>query len=170
MDTIIKKVTCKDGKLAVDYETTRIDRQDTDKYRLESYDIPKQSLYEALDRLKADLLSICEFPDDWEDKVHVIGVTFSWKNDIMGATITGTVALKSSYFPLVVNTPHKREITDMEQDNLAVFSDGAICNLSALLFEVKKYIEGDRYKTQLDIFEEQQKKQDAAQKHEPVEA
>lgn len=155
---VITKVKCKDGKITVHYEVRRADREDRDKFTLESWDQAKPEFYSYFDLLKNSVIEICELPVHFIDRVQVIGVSFSWTEDIMGATITALLSLKNSNAPLVINTPHKPEAPYSEgSDDSNVLPDDAIRDLTSLMAAAKRYIDGERSTIQSDLFKQDKK-------------
>jgi len=150
----ITKIKCKDEKITIHYEQSRDDREDKDKFTLESFDRAKAEFYQHLELLKSSVIEICELPAYFLDRIRVIGVSFSWTDDIMGATITALIKLNHSNAPLVINTPHKPETAYSESgDDSNVLPVNAIQDLSNLLRVAQAYIDGERDRKQLDMFD-----------------
>lgn len=81
-------------------------------------------------------------------------VSWSWSHDIMGACVCLLIKLEKASSPLVVNTPHKPE---------SQYNEGGVAPLLPFAFAEKlhrlhdlvvRYIDGERYKEQIDMFEE----------------
>lgn len=84
----------------------------------------------------------------------VRSVSWSWSYDIMGASVCLLIKLENSYAPLVVNTPHKPEQPYCEGTEAPLLPSGFADKLRELHRLVERYIDGDRFKEQTDLFED----------------
>lgn len=115
------------------------------------------SLYRALQALRIDLEAICELPEGYGDRITVKGVSLSYSSaGKRGCVITGQMELFGSVCPLNLNTPHKVEAFDDEEDknnnHKNLLDPATIMRLNSFLAEVAKYIGGER--AQVDMMEE----------------
>lgn len=129
-----------------------------DEYSLSCSEAAKPSFYEALKKLAAHVVEMCELPEEYEDRIKVKGVSFSYggENEVMGATISAQMELENSYQNLNINTPHKA--SDMyspnaEPDEMQLLTSDCIEDLEKLQDECRAYIRGDRAQGRLQ-FEE----------------
>jgi len=155
MDTtiIINKIKSKDNKITITYERTRQDRDDTDKYVIESYDQAKPEFHKWMKLLRETVVEICELPSYFADKITITGVSYSWAMLIMGATITAQIKLEHSDAPLCITTPHKPTESyggNPEDPNLLTAT--AETTLEGLIKAATAYINGDRLIPQTDLF------------------
>jgi hypothetical protein len=81
-------------------------------------------------------------------------VSWSWSHDIMGASVCLLIKLENSYAPLVVNTPHKPEQPYSEGGEAHLLPTAFADKLRELHRLVERYIDGDRFKEQTDLFED----------------
>lgn len=122
-----------------------------DEYKIVSWDDPLVSFFNALKKLKGHVYAICEIEGD-EDDLEIKGVSFSWTQGIMGATITACKTLKTSRSPLVLNTPHLPTEPYSEKDvDAPVLSRDCVDALQSLLAEAEKYINGQRQQKQIKL-------------------
>jgi hypothetical protein len=85
--------------------------------------------------------------DDELHKIEIIGVTFSWTNENMGATITAKKQLENSDTPLLLNTPHKFEDGDSDKKLLP---GRCVDALIKVMDEAKAFINSEE--TQIELF------------------
>ena len=152
MIRIIKVKVFKEGKLFIHYQK-ETDNQGWDDYTMDSSESPSPSLYDAMNNLRQSVIELCEFADSDLEKILIRGVTFSWANDVMGATITAQRKLAKSNMNLNINTPHKvskfYSCGDVG-DNKQLLSTATIDILNDIRYEVEKYINGER--AQMGLF------------------
>jgi len=111
----IKKVKItSENKILMIYEK-RSKNNGWDEYQFTCSEEARPEFYASLDALKEHVIEICELPDSYIDRIKVRGVSFSWTNDVMGATISAAMTLENSYEKLNLNTPHK--ISSMYNEN-----------------------------------------------------
>jgi hypothetical protein len=129
-----------------------------DEYSLSCSEAAKPSFYEALEKLAAHVVEMCELPEEYEDRIKVKGVSFSYggENEVMGATISAQMELENSYQNLNINTPHKASdmyAPNAEPDEMQLLTSDCIEDLEKLQDECRAYIKGDRAQGRLQ-FEE----------------
>jgi len=161
----ITKVKWDGKKVTIAYMVLRApgDDEDPDTYRLTSGDPPKKRFIEALHALDLDVGVMCDIPEKhlahWIASVTPRGVSFSWKDGIMGAVITALKTLDDSRAPLVINTPHKPEkpysAGDVDGERYCLQA-GTVEKLQAIIDRALEYLDGDR--EQLRLFQAQEKK------------
>jgi len=164
IDRRITKVKWDGGKVTIAYMVLRApgDDDDPDTYRLTSGDPPKKRFIEALHALDLDVGIACDIPEshlnNWIASVTPRGVSFSWKDGIMGAVITALKTLADSHGPLVINTPHKPEkpysVGDVDGERYCLQA-GTVEKLRAIIDRALEYLDGDR--EQLRLFAAQEK-------------
>lgn len=148
MDLRIKKIKItSDNRIQVAYQK-RV-KNVWDEYSFTCSDAPRPELYAALKSLAPYVIEMCELPEDYQDRIDVRGVTFSYsgENEVMGATIIAQMELKNSYTKLNLNTPHKASEPYSEvsvPDEMQLLSDDCVKALGELCEEVVLYIEGER--------------------------
>lgn len=150
------KWSAKDKEAKVVYSIVRDDSEE--RHTLECSDPPKQELLDALQGLADDAVRECEvikLPVYVPDQVVVRSVAFSWALDIMGASICLLVKLDHSDAPLVVNTPHKPSQAYSESGGHTLGAS-LVTKLEALHVLIERYIDGDRFREQVDMFEDQE--------------
>lgn len=138
----ITKAKYDGSKVRIEYEQQRPDKQ-YDEFTMSSVDRPTPTFILALNALAADVVKICEFPEDDAKKLTIRGVSVSHTNDIMGVCITALKAVKSAQSPLVLNTPHIPEepYGDAESPTL---TRETLDRVHSFLLEVENYIKGER--------------------------
>ena len=147
----IKKLRADEKKIVLSYEKESVPGQ-LDDYSVTFHDKAVPSFYKSLDNLKGDVVSLCEFRKELEERIKVTGVTFSYdgETDIMGATIVAQVKLKNSTSPLNVATPHKvSELKDGKGNKKALLTEGCVTLLEKVKEECVSYIDGKREQTNL---------------------
>lgn len=160
-NTRIKKVGHKKGKTSVAWEKEN-DKGEFDEFTMTCTQIPKPSFFEALAALKPHVMEMCEFPAEYDSGIDVIGVSFSYSNSVMGATITVLKTLNYSASPLVINTPHKASGAYSEGgDDTNCLNDLAITVLELVASEAEAYLAGDRAQAELPLDGEPQPVADA---------
>jgi hypothetical protein len=149
----ITKVKYSGEKVRIEYTIERTDGGEADEYTLQSADKPLPSFETALLALTPDVVDICELDTLSAAHITVRGVTFTWKNDIMGACITALKTLATANAPLVLNTPHlpSESYSGSEHDRSPVFSRGTYDRLGHLITEAVRYIDGERAQANLPL-------------------
>lgn len=120
-----------------------------DEYSFTCSEDARPEFYTAMDKLKPHVIEMCELPDTYLLKITVRGVSFSYGGDteVMGATVSASMALDKSYPNLNLNTPHKASEMynlDSEPDEMQLLSDDCVSDLFFLQAECEAYINGDR--------------------------
>lgn len=140
------KVT-KEGKVAIEYQIPK--GAGFDDYSLRCSEKAMQSFYDAMYALRESVVKLCEFPEEFTDRIHVKGVSFSYggESQTMGAVIVAHLILNLSDGNLNINTPHKAVEMynpDAEVREEAVFDEDTIGCLEQLEAEAIKYVNGER--------------------------
>ena len=139
------KVTS-DEKISVQYEVKR----DTlfDEFSFTTSDKALPTFHEALQALKEDVREMCELPAEYQERVFVKGVSFSYggDNEVMGATIIAQLHLKESNVPLNLCTPHKTSgpYSDGGVDPKTLLSKDCVKRLYNLTSEAEGFVIGIR--------------------------
>ena len=119
-----------------------------DRFSLTCGEPARPEFYEALQALAPHVAEICELPETCVDRIIVTGVSFSYKADVVGATISAKMRLEKIDAVVAINTPHMFEKGPLR------FSEECAEVLSLIEGEARRYICGDRAQAQL--FEEAQ--------------
>lgn len=144
----IKKV-----KITTDKKITMVYEQQSrtgywDEYSFTCSEEARPDFYESMKQLAPDVVDMCEFPEDYIDRIEVRGVSFSYggENEVMGATISAQMKLNKSNCNLNLNTPHKASdsYSEAPADDKQLLSEECISSLNVLQTECRKYIEGER--------------------------
>lgn len=115
-----------------------------DELSVRSYEKPRPELYDALSFLKNYVINYLELPSEWDVDLDVTGITITYEDGEMLATITALRTLPNNKV-FVINTPHDF-IPEKE--------------VAELVEEAQKFVTGER--AQGDLFEK------AESKDEPV--
>lgn len=146
-------------KLEVYYEHLIHSSDDQEKYESRSIESPFEphaDFVNSLTALDQHLISLCEQPED--SICEVRSVSFSWKNEIMGAVISGQRTLKHANPTLTLNSPHKTaESYSDEEDPNQILGDDIVIDLEHLCLEAWRFIQGKRAN---DMFTEQEEGSD----------
>lgn len=141
-------------RVSINYDSYNKKAETWDEYSLICADEPRPDLRLALSRLAIHVVDMCELPFNYENRIKVNGVTFSYGGDdeVMGAVIVSQMELDNSNCSLNLNTPHKASdsYNQGEADPKQLLSDDCIEALNYLCEELELYINGDR--AQLSLF------------------
>lgn len=136
----------REGKVQVEYETKH-SKGGTDEYSFSCADEPKSSFRKAMDDLAPDVVEMCELPEDYLNRIHVAGVSFSYggENETMGAVIIAQMVLEKSNLNLNLNTPHKiSEFYGETGDERQLLNPDCVMRLEKLIAEASDYVKGIR--------------------------
>lgn len=154
MDIRITKVKDKEGKITIHYQkaTPGGNDGDWDDYTMTCKGKARPEFYEAIQAMCEHVRDICEFPAEYEPRLTILGVSCSYPQDIMGATISAKLRLLLKSSPLIINTPFQTSELFTETGDPGSLMSGdcydAICNLHD---ECVKYINGEREQAELDL-------------------
>lgn len=149
---MISKVKFRDGQVTIvmsEKESAQNERETTVK----SYDAPHDDFVKAMEALQAHARHILQLPKDWrEGQLRVSGVSFSMSEDtgVMGAVMTGQVALDTSDAPFNFNTPHLPFEQYSATGNSPLMPDEAQTALERVQREAELFVSGKR--SQGDLF------------------
>lgn len=135
----------KKGRFTAEYSVGN-GNDEPDRYAVEVSHPPHPDLVEAIASLAHHVLALCELEGGVEiDQVEVRGVSFSYKGEVMGATITALRRLARSASPLVLNTPFKfaepiGEDTPADQ----LLGDETVIALERVTEEALAFIDGSK--------------------------
>ena len=149
-----QKISYNKGRVKIEYEIRNTAKKDWDQFSLACLDEPKPEFQVALQALSKDVIEMCEFPEDYQKRIMVTGVSFSYGggDEIMGATIISQMALNRSNVNLNLNTPHKPSEPYSEGgDASQCLSEDCIEHLTYLMLEAEDYVKGKR--AQGELFE-----------------
>ncbi len=149
--SVIRIMKVKHRKAKVHIEWARRTDQGWDEFSMTCNEAPRGEFVRALQALDTHVAEICEFPESYDAGIVPIGVSFSWANDVMGATITATKALKYSQSPLLVNTPHKPSAPYSGDDYDSCLTDETVEALETLMSEAEAYLGGERAQGELPL-------------------
>lgn len=133
------KLVEKSQRIQIEYDQRN--QSAWDQYAITCKDPARPEFYEALKELVEHVVEMCELPDDYASRIEVRGVSFSYSNDVMGATITAIMSLTYSAQPLNLNTPYK---TEESESTLQQLTYACRHDLGVLQQECKLYIDGER--------------------------
>jgi hypothetical protein len=153
-----QKIKYDKGKVKIEYELRNKAKNDWDQFSLACSDEPKPEFQTALQALSEDVIRMCELPEDYQKRIMVTGVSFSYGGDgeVMGATIVSQMALYGSNVNLNLNTPHKSSEPYSEGgDASQCLSTDCIEHLTSLMLEAEDYVTGKR--AQGELFEDKEK-------------
>jgi len=154
MDVRITKVKEKEGKITICYQqaTPGGGDADWDDYTMTCGQKALPSFYEPFNALVPHVRDICELPTESEPLIMVLGVTCSYPQDIMGATIAAKLRLRKSNAPLILNTPFKTsELYTETGDPDSLLSGDCVDAIMTLHEECERYINGEREQLSLDL-------------------
>ena len=127
----------------------------TNNLTLNSFEAPAPSFKKAFKRLEKWVNEICELnlsSKEVSTLISIIGVSFSWTNDIMGAVISAKKHLEGTPAPLILNTPHKpSEPYGKNADEGNVLDNDCIEDLENLQKEAEKYLNGKRAQVKIEL-------------------
>jgi len=153
----IRKVRVKESRIKLEWNVYIGKSCEPDEYALNCLEEARPAFYLAMAALAVHVAAICELPEKDAVNITVSGVSFSWTDGIMGATITGLKKLRASTAPLVLNTPHKPESPYSEgADESNLLPADTRTALYELMAEAEAYIRGERKYTQMDMFAEKE--------------
>ncbi len=151
--TEFRKIKLSKGRVKLEWDVYPEGTDTPDHYSLDSIEQPKDSFPAAMLALAEHLVMICELPANYVDRVTVIGVSLSWTDGVMGATITGLMSLYHSSAPLVLNTPHKPEAPYSEgADESNLLPEETVAAIYELIAAAGEYVAGERKVKQMDLF------------------
>jgi hypothetical protein len=149
---MISKVKMRDGQVTI-VISAKQDDQNERETTVKSYDAPHQDFLDAFAALEAHARGILQFPKSYrEGQMRVSGVSFSMSEDtgVMGAVMTGSVALDTSDAPFNFNTPHLPFEQYSPTGNSPLMPGEAQTALERLQEEAEKFVDGKR--SQGDLF------------------
>jgi hypothetical protein len=98
-------------KVTLRWQTTS--GKDTVKHELESFDPPEPALAKALDAFTPNVLELLELPIEYGIGLEIRSLSINYEDDgRMGLVVTCLKSLADTTAPLVINTPHLRELGD----------------------------------------------------------
>ena len=151
---MISKIKVRDGQVTIVISETE-NEQNERETTIKSYDAPHEDFNTALEALQVHARDILQLPRDWrEGQLRISGVSFSMSEDtgVMGAVMTGQVALDTSDAPFNFNTPHLPFEQYSETGNAPLMPEEAQIALEKMQQEAEAFVEGKR--AQGDLFRE----------------
>lgn len=139
-------------RVTIEYIRGRSDDEENpaDEFAFSCADEPSRAFKDALAALGKDLNVICEFNPP--ARITVRSVSLTWKNDVMGAVLSGLKHLTTTNGPLVLNTPHLPAEKYGPNAGGPLMPDGMRERLSVLLEEAGRYVlGGSREQNRLDL-------------------
>lgn len=146
---MIRKVKHDGDTVTIHYTDVRGDY--ADEIVLESNEQPLQSFRDALQALALEVAEWCELPDEACEDLEIRGVSYTWKHEVMGATVTALRGLRRCASPLVLNCPHKTVEPYSGDDVSCCLSGSQVDALRALEREAERYIAGERAQMELPL-------------------
>lgn len=142
-----RKIGFKDGAVTLRWEVMRRGGTETQKSELESKDPPLASFHEALAAFGPWVADALELPS--ADGLSVRSVSINHEEDRRGFVVTCLRALPATFnAPLVLNTPHLRELGD-EEFGPGFADDDLVALVDALEKEADRYLKGERQQGEL---------------------
>jgi len=83
-------------------------------------------------------------PDAWAKGLAVRGVSFTWKDDVMGAVVTALKRVPRAKAPVVINTPHQAARTAADKNVTYCLEEKFLEALEAVAREAEGYVLGQR--------------------------
>jgi len=127
---------------------------DFDEFSFTCAEEARPEFYSALQGLRVFVVEMCELPGEYANRIDIRGVSVSYGGDkqVMGATISSSMALARSNCGLNLNTPHKAEesYSDTPAQEEALLSEECVEALHELYEQCVQYIRG--YRAQQDLF------------------
>ena len=138
LEKVHKIKLLKEEKIQLVY--TLVSGQECDiKYR----DQARPEFHDAMAELLHPCLDLLELPKLYAARMSTRGLSFSWKDGIMGAVITLQKELQGADSPLILNTPHLPEMPYGEGEN-KLLPDQLLRALRECLVEAELYLKGER--------------------------
>jgi len=142
----IRKVKYRHGTVTIVYEVLR-DDEGQDKYTMECSEQPTPAFHAALRDLKGHVAVWVDQPVAWGRDLEIVGVTFTWARDVMGAVVTAIKPVECGAW--CVNTPH---LPAVASSDTAPCLDGACFRaLEQVITQAERYIDGDRAQGRLPL-------------------
>lgn len=116
------------------------------KMSMSPHQTPSDTFVEALDALKADVLSICELPKGYDSGLQMIGISLSRKENEEGESVAAVISAKKDLRegpPLSINTP-KRYVEAIEEGT-SMLPQGTIQRIRDLCRQAELYIKSLRH-------------------------
>jgi hypothetical protein len=159
----INKVSIKSEKIHLEY-SKRIPKASgeflVDDYSMTCSEPAVQGFYDTLHSLRAYVCEICDLPEEYQEGMKVIGVTFTYDDENWGAVISAIKTLKSSNTPFNIHTPWKEAFADQSGKKKkdpgpmkTYLSSGLMKALDLLKEHAIGYAEGTRAQGQLPFSE-----------------
>lgn len=158
MNRRLKKLSWDGETVKVVYEVARLS-DEWDSVTIEAHQTPLPALTAALAALKTHVATICELPDLYVRGLEVRGVSLSYSDvalgdgeveETRGAVITALRQVRARA-PLVLNTPHLRELESADGPTLP---EDCVEDLDALEQQAFAYVDGQRWAEQTELFQE----------------
>ena len=146
----ITKVKSTGDKVHIEYEQLS-DSGLPDEYSITCNQKAKPEFYLALNELAKHVLHICDLPKEYAEDLSVIGVSFSYRDEIMGAVISARKMLLDCDSPLFLNTPHMPEKAYGKTAGNKLLPQKTVEALDELIQEAEAYVNGDRAQLKLAL-------------------
>ena len=113
-------------------------------FKLKSYDDPLAEFVVTFGSLTSDVERICSLPVGYCLSAEIRGVSFNYRNEMMGATITALVPVETANSPVVINTPFLPSGQYNEGGEAPVLPTATRLKLEQLIIYANDYIDGKR--------------------------
>lgn len=141
-----------DENVVVRWENATEEGEGTgDVFTIESIDLPKVELTDALQKMAEHAGEIMELSDKARQAIKVRGIKLSWKHGICGLIITGDRRLVNSKAPVVFNTPLFTEKLYADTDGKNIFTPECADDLQKLSDLIFEFVDGDRAQRELQF-------------------
>jgi len=134
----------KKSTVEIEYEGIPIVPTDKAHVSFEAKDRPVSELVMLLDQLRPHVETICSMPKDYCKDAEVRSISFSYKNNILGAVITVLVDLDSTNSPLLINTPYLPAEHIDDDSDAPLLPEACVELLESILEGIEEYIKGKR--------------------------
>ncbi len=120
---------------------------------------PEPEFLKAIRALKADVLRICELPQEWGEELEVRSVAFRHQDNRFGVNISASRKLAAANSPLNITTPLLWQAKEDGQDK-KVLSEEIVGKLNSLIQRAEEYEAGHRAQQELELDDEDDGQQD----------
>jgi len=146
------KWDAKESKVLLRWEEQRLGGREVVKHELESKDKPEPEFFKALEDLRQHALDLMELPTSYGTGFTVSGVSINHEegDGRVGMVVTCLKAIEQANSPMVLNTPHLRELIDEDTDVGFIPSD-MLGVLQRLIGRAERFLDGHREQVSMDL-------------------
>lgn len=130
---------------------------------------PRPEFEKALNALVADVVDICEFPNNYGKTIEITGISLSYNEEGVdyGLNISAIKKMQKSIGVMSIVTPYKAKYLESNKKQIAKRKiwDTTDERIQLILKETKKYLDGIRIADQQeDLFKDKEEKIDKKSK------